>query len=202
MQTTGWGRWRTGLGLFQPVLSYNNTDDDSAPSPTGGMTPDPAYDSECLQTAFDELKAATVGAAAATTRDGSKRTKKAGGKPRRSSKKNGAARSSRKRTDRQVSVYRRGRDASRGQQFVHNLYIFIHQKVALVFPAANHRNIALVDDQDVIAGLRCYFPAGNGDYATDVDIVVNSFGAFATESCGYRLNAADWHWFVPGRKDD
>ncbi|MEX0706545.1 MAG: wax ester/triacylglycerol synthase family O-acyltransferase [Woeseia sp.] len=82
-----------GLGLFQPVLSYNNTITICAIADRD-MMPDPAYYSECLQTAFDELKAATVGAAAATTRDGSKRTKKAGGKPRRSSKKNGAARGS------------------------------------------------------------------------------------------------------------
>lgn len=79
-----------GLGLFQPVLSYNNTITICAIADRD-MMPDPAYYSECLQRAFDELKAATVAAASASTRGGSKRTKKAGGKPRRSTKKNGAA---------------------------------------------------------------------------------------------------------------
>jgi len=48
-----------GVGLFQPVLSYNNTITISAVSDRG-MMPDPAFYIECLQQSYDELKAATI----------------------------------------------------------------------------------------------------------------------------------------------
>ena len=49
-----------GLGLFQPVLSYNNKITISAVSDRN-MMPDPAFYMECLQKSYDELKAATIG---------------------------------------------------------------------------------------------------------------------------------------------
>ena len=57
--TFGLGPVVHGLGLFQPVLSYNNTITISAVADRD-MMPDPAFYSECLQAAFDELKAATI----------------------------------------------------------------------------------------------------------------------------------------------
>ena len=48
-----------GLGLFQPVLSYNNKITISAVSDRT-MMPDPAFYVECLQASYDELKAATI----------------------------------------------------------------------------------------------------------------------------------------------
>jgi diacylglycerol O-acyltransferase / wax synthase len=48
-----------GLGLFQPVLSYNNKITISAVSDRA-MMPDPAFYVECLQKSYDELKAATI----------------------------------------------------------------------------------------------------------------------------------------------
>ncbi|ANO51626.1 WS/DGAT/MGAT family O-acyltransferase [Woeseia oceani] len=49
-----------GLGLFQPVLSYNGTITISAIADRD-MMPDPAFYSDCLQASFDELYAATAG---------------------------------------------------------------------------------------------------------------------------------------------
>jgi WS/DGAT/MGAT family acyltransferase len=57
--TFGLGPIVHGLGLFQPVLSYNNTITISAVADRG-MMPDPAFYSECLQASFDELKAETI----------------------------------------------------------------------------------------------------------------------------------------------
>ncbi|RLA31021.1 MAG: wax ester/triacylglycerol synthase family O-acyltransferase [Gammaproteobacteria bacterium] len=51
-----------GVGLFQPVFSYNNTITISAIADRK-MMPDPAFYIECLQSAYDELKAATIGKA-------------------------------------------------------------------------------------------------------------------------------------------
>ena len=48
-----------GLGLFQPVLSYNNKITISAVSDRS-MMPDPAFYVDCLQASYDELKAATI----------------------------------------------------------------------------------------------------------------------------------------------
>ena len=48
-----------GLGLFQPVLSYNNKITISAVSDRS-MMPDPAFYIDCLQKSYDELKAATI----------------------------------------------------------------------------------------------------------------------------------------------
>jgi len=49
-----------GLGLFQPVLSYNGTITISAIADRD-MMPDPAFYADCLQASFDELHAAVVG---------------------------------------------------------------------------------------------------------------------------------------------
>ncbi len=48
-----------GLGLFQPVLSYNNTITISAIADRD-MMPDPAFYCACLQASFDELREATA----------------------------------------------------------------------------------------------------------------------------------------------
>ena len=48
-----------GIGLFQPILSCNNTITISAVSDRA-MMPDPAFYADCLQESFDELKAATI----------------------------------------------------------------------------------------------------------------------------------------------
>lgn len=72
-----------GLGLFQPVLSYNNTITISAVADRD-MMPDPAFYSDCLQTSFDELKHATLGRPAAAGKKSAKRkpAKKARAKAR------------------------------------------------------------------------------------------------------------------------
>ncbi|MEL6870020.1 MAG: wax ester/triacylglycerol synthase family O-acyltransferase [Pseudomonadota bacterium] len=64
-----------GVGLFQPVLSYNNRITISAIS-CREMMPDPAFYCDCLQAAFDELKAATIDKPAAATKSGAKSPKK------------------------------------------------------------------------------------------------------------------------------
>ncbi len=48
-----------GIGLFQPILSCNNTITISAVADRD-MMPDPAFYADCLQASFDELKAATI----------------------------------------------------------------------------------------------------------------------------------------------
>lgn len=48
-----------GLGLFQPVLSYNGQLTISAVA-CRDMMPDPSFYAQCLQTSFDELKAAAA----------------------------------------------------------------------------------------------------------------------------------------------
>ncbi len=55
-----------GLGLFQPVLSYCGTITISAVADRD-MMPDPAFYGDCLVSSFDELYAATVGAAERAT---------------------------------------------------------------------------------------------------------------------------------------
>lgn len=57
--TFGLGPVVHGLGLFQPVLSYNHTITISAVADRD-MMPDPAFYSDCLQAAFDELKEAAL----------------------------------------------------------------------------------------------------------------------------------------------
>jgi len=48
-----------GIGLFQPILSCNNTITISVVADRD-MMPDPAFYAECLQASFDALKAATI----------------------------------------------------------------------------------------------------------------------------------------------
>lgn len=48
-----------GIGLFQPILSCNDTITISVVADRG-MMPDPAFYAGCLQTSFDALKAATI----------------------------------------------------------------------------------------------------------------------------------------------
>ncbi|MBT8085634.1 MAG: wax ester/triacylglycerol synthase family O-acyltransferase [Woeseia sp.] len=82
-----------GLGLFQPVVSYNGTITISAIADRD-MMPDPAFYSECLQIAFDELYASTVGKLPresagkksapkkkAKTKAGTRRASNGGGRP-------------------------------------------------------------------------------------------------------------------------
>ena len=64
-----------GIGLFQPVLSCNNVITISAVADRD-MMPDPAFYAECLQSAFDELKAATIDRPAATKKKKRAVTKK------------------------------------------------------------------------------------------------------------------------------
>ena len=97
--TFGLGPVVHGLGLFQPVLSYNNTITISAVADRD-MMPDPAFYSECLQSSFDALKAGTLGktkkkrrATAPADATGAKKKKKS--KKRRTARKkagNGDAR--------------------------------------------------------------------------------------------------------------
>jgi diacylglycerol O-acyltransferase len=67
--TFGLGPIVHGLGLFQPVLSYNDTITISAVADRS-MMPDPAFYGECLQRAYDELKMATIGKATKSTKPG------------------------------------------------------------------------------------------------------------------------------------
>jgi len=57
--TYGLGPVTHGLGLFQTVLSYNNTITVSAVADRD-MMPDPAFYGDCLQTSFEELRDAAV----------------------------------------------------------------------------------------------------------------------------------------------
>lgn len=57
--TYGLGPLVHGLGLFQPVVSYNNVITISAISDRS-MMPDPSFYCECLESAYQELKAATI----------------------------------------------------------------------------------------------------------------------------------------------
>ena len=55
----GLGPVYPGLGLFQPVLSYNGTLTISAVSDRD-MMPDPGFYMECLTASYDEMKKATI----------------------------------------------------------------------------------------------------------------------------------------------
>jgi hypothetical protein len=70
--TFGLGPVVHGLGLFQPVLSYNNTITISAVADRD-MMPDPAFYSDCLQASFDELKDAALARPVAADRKTAKR---------------------------------------------------------------------------------------------------------------------------------
>ncbi len=59
VSTYGLGPVTHGVGLFQPVISYNNTITVSAVADRD-MMPDPAFYAECLQSAFDDLKSVTI----------------------------------------------------------------------------------------------------------------------------------------------
>lgn len=56
----GLGPVAHGVGLFQPIIGYNNQITISAVS-CRQMMPDPAFYCECLQASFDELKGKTLG---------------------------------------------------------------------------------------------------------------------------------------------
>ncbi len=73
--TYGLGPIVHGLGLFQPVLSYNDTITISAVADRD-MMPDPAFYGECLQRAFDELKSATIEKPTESTASNVKRIRK------------------------------------------------------------------------------------------------------------------------------
>jgi diacylglycerol O-acyltransferase len=59
VSTYGLGPLSHGIGLFQPVVSYNNTITIGAVADRD-MMPDPAFYADCLQKSFDELKQATI----------------------------------------------------------------------------------------------------------------------------------------------
>ena len=59
VSTYGLGPVTHGIGLFQPVISYNDTITVAAVADRD-MMPDPAFYAECLQASFNELKAATI----------------------------------------------------------------------------------------------------------------------------------------------
>lgn len=88
--TWGLGPVVHGLGLFQPVLSYNGTITISAIADRD-MMPDPAFYSECLQAAFDELYAATAAATGKPEKAPKKKARKKSGR-RTSAKTNGGSR--------------------------------------------------------------------------------------------------------------
>ena len=73
--TFGLGPIAHGLGLFQTVLSYNDTITISAVADRD-MMPDPAFYGECLQRAFDELKSATIEKPTESTASNVKRIRK------------------------------------------------------------------------------------------------------------------------------
>jgi len=97
--TYGLGPVVHGLGLFQTVLSYNNSITISAVADRD-MMPDPAFYNECLQAAFDELKAATIGRpASAPDRDAPKKPKKKAAAPRKKAAAGNAAAADRQPAD-------------------------------------------------------------------------------------------------------
>ncbi|MDH4107250.1 MAG: wax ester/triacylglycerol synthase family O-acyltransferase [Gammaproteobacteria bacterium] len=73
VSTYGLGPVVHGLGLFQTVLSYNNSITISAVADRD-MMPDPAFYNECLRASFDELKAATIDLGAASAADAPPKT--------------------------------------------------------------------------------------------------------------------------------
>ncbi len=98
-----------GLGLFQPVLSYDNKITISAVS-CREMMPDPAFYCDCLEKSFEALKDATIGegAAAASARlakkalangsDGEPKTPSAKATKKKSAKKKAVAKKKKKTT--------------------------------------------------------------------------------------------------------
>jgi len=86
----GMGPVVNGLGLFQPVLSYNNSITISVVSDRD-MMPDPAFYTQCLQQSFDELKAATIEKPRVATRKKvTKKVNKKAAKKKKSVSGNGA----------------------------------------------------------------------------------------------------------------
>ena len=84
--TFGLGPVVHGLGLFQPVLSYNNTITISAVADRD-MMPDPAFYSQCLQDSFDELKEVTIKKKRRSKSKTSTKSKADKPKPKKSAKK-------------------------------------------------------------------------------------------------------------------
>ena len=75
-----------GIGLFQPVISYNNSITISAVADRD-MLPDPAFYAECLEAAYDELRSATLGDAGKPRKVRAASKKKSAKKKTRSRKK-------------------------------------------------------------------------------------------------------------------
>jgi WS/DGAT/MGAT family acyltransferase len=86
--TFGLGPVTHGIGLFQPVLSYNNTITISLVADRE-MLPDPSFYCRCLEEAYAELKAATIDRPPARKTAGGKRRKKAAGRKVSREKANG-----------------------------------------------------------------------------------------------------------------
>ncbi|MDH4047421.1 MAG: wax ester/triacylglycerol synthase family O-acyltransferase [Gammaproteobacteria bacterium] len=86
--TFGLGPLTHGIGLFQAVLSYNNTITISVVSDRD-MLPDPSFYCRCLEDSFEELKAATIDRSPQAKSSG-KRKKKSSGRGALQKKKNGS----------------------------------------------------------------------------------------------------------------
>jgi diacylglycerol O-acyltransferase / wax synthase len=87
--TFGLGPVTHGLGLFQPVVSSNNVITISAIADRD-MMPDPSFYCRCLESAYQELKAATIERPAAHKAAESKPKRKPGGRKTARSKNNGS----------------------------------------------------------------------------------------------------------------
>ncbi|MBT8099195.1 MAG: DUF1298 domain-containing protein, partial [Gammaproteobacteria bacterium] len=92
VSTYGLGPVTHGVGLFQPIVSYNNTLTISAVADRD-MMPDPAFYAACIESSYNELKAATIEKPAPKKRASKKPAKKkkaAGAKSRRKPSGNGS----------------------------------------------------------------------------------------------------------------
>lgn len=86
--TYGLGPVVHGVGLFQPVISYDNSISISAVADRD-MMPDPAFYAECLEASYDELKTAALGGAASPRKTRAASSKKAAKKKSGPKKKRG-----------------------------------------------------------------------------------------------------------------
>jgi hypothetical protein len=88
--TFGLGPVTHGLGLFQPVVSYNNVITISAIADRD-MMPDPSFYCRCLEAAYQELKAATIDKPAPQKAAETKPGRKSGSRKSARAKNNGGS---------------------------------------------------------------------------------------------------------------
>jgi WS/DGAT/MGAT family acyltransferase len=88
--TFGLGPVTHGLGLFQPVVSYNNVITISAIADRD-MMPDPSFYCRCLEAAYQELKAATIDKPAPQKAAEAKPGRKSGSRKSARAKNNGGS---------------------------------------------------------------------------------------------------------------